>query len=115
MDVKKIGNNILYYLKEKKMSQVDLANSLGTSKQMIYKITKGKKAMKIDELIKIAECLDKNLEDLINPNHDIEDKGLNIVHLSGHIKDKKTAEFIINLIDNLDSMDEELSIHGLLR
>ncbi len=115
MNVEKIGKNILFYLKEKGMTQVELAEGLNASKQVINKIIRGKKALKIQELIAISEFLEITLEDLIDGEKGLVENELEAVHLYGKIENKSTADFIINLIDNLSTMEEELAAHGLLQ
>ena len=51
MDIKQVGMNILFYLKDQNKTQVDLASGLGASKQVINKIIRGKKAIKTSEII----------------------------------------------------------------
>lgn len=113
MDVKQVGINILYYLKEQNKSQVDLANGLGTSKQVVNKIVKGKKAIKTSELVAISNFLDVSIEDLIHANNKADHVELEAVHLYGTIESKETADFIISLVENLSIMEEELASHGL--
>lgn len=115
MDIKEIGSNILFYLKEQNKTQVDLANGLGASKQVVNKIIKGRKAIKTEELIAIASFLDVPLEELINGENAVEEIELEAVHLYGKIEDYKTADFILSLVSNLSIMEEELAAHGLFK
>lgn len=115
MDIKQIGANILYYLKEQSKTQVDLATSLGASKQVINKIIKGKKALRMDELVAISDFLRVELKDLINSRNVVNESELEAVHLYGKIKNPKTADFFLSLIGNLSEMEEELAAHGLLK
>ena len=115
MDIKQIGTNILFYLNEQNKTQVELAEGLGASKQVVNKIVKGKKALKIQELIAISDFLKISIEDIINGNKIVKEEELEAVHLSGTINKTETAEFILSLIDNLSTMEEELAAHGLLK
>jgi len=115
MDIKQIGANILFCLKEQNKSQVDLANGLGASKQVINKIIKGKKALKTSELISISEFLGVSMENLLNSYNNVNEGELEAVHLYGKIENKETADFILSLVTNLSAMDEELAAHGLLK
>ncbi len=115
MDVKQIGTNILFYLKEQNKTQVDLANGLGVSKQVINKIVKGKKAIKTDELVAISDFLGLSVEELINIEIEVNEGESVSVHLYGKIKNKKTADFILSLVRSLSTMEEELAAHGLLK
>ncbi|MCK4261011.1 MAG: helix-turn-helix transcriptional regulator [Halanaerobiales bacterium] len=115
MDIKQIGTNILFYIKEQNKTQVDLANGLGASKQVINKIVKGKKAIKTDELVAISDFLGVSVEELINTEKEVTGGELEAVHLYGEIKNKKTADFILTLVRNLSTMEEELAAHELLK
>lgn len=113
MDIEQIGTNILFYLNEQKKTQVDLATGLGASKQVINKIIKGKKALKTQELVAISEFLGVSLEDIIEGKQTTEKSELEAVHLYGSIKNRETADFLLNLISNLSTMEEEIAAHGL--
>lgn len=115
MDIKQIGTNILFYLNKQNKTQVELAEGLGASKQVVNKIIKGKKALKTQELVAISDFLKISMEDIINGNKTIKEEELEAVHLSGTINKTETAEFILSLIDNLSTMEEELAAHGLLK
>jgi len=115
MNIKQIGTNILFYLNEQKKTQVDLADGLGTSKQVVNKIIKGKKAIKTQELVAISNFLEISVEDIINGKNIVNEEELEAVHLYGKIENKETADFILALISNLSIMEEELAAHGLLK
>jgi transcriptional regulator with XRE-family HTH domain len=115
MDTMQIGLNILFYLNEQNKTQVDLADGLGASKQVVNKIIKGKKAIKTEELIAISNFLNVSVEDLINGKKLVEEKEIEAVHLYGTIENRDTADFILSLINNLYTMEEELAAHGLLK
>lgn len=114
MNANHIGNNIMKYLKEQNKTQVDLANGLNTSKQIINKIIKGRKALKTSELIAISKFLNVSLEDIIEENNEEVLGEVEAAHLYGEIN-KETADFIIELVNNLSAMEEELAVHGLLK
>ncbi len=115
MDIKQIGTNILFNLNEQNKTQVDLAEGLGASKQVVNKIIKGKKAIKIQELVAISEFLKISIEDIIDGNKTVDEKELEAIHLYGTIDNNETADFILSLISNLSTMEEELAAHGLLK
>lgn len=115
MDTMQVGANILFYLHKQNKTQVDLANGLGASKQVVNKIIKGKKAIRTEELVAISNFLEVTVEELINGRNVAEDRELNSVLLYGNIKSRETADFIISLITNLSDMEEELVAHGLLK
>lgn len=115
MDTMQVGSNILFYLNKQNKTQVDLANGLRASKQVVNKIIKGKKAIKTEELVAISNFLGVTVGELINGRNVAEDKELDSVLLYGTIKNQETADFIISLITNLSDMEEELAAHGLLK
>ena len=115
VDINQVGSNVLFYLKEKNMTQVDLANGLGASKQVVNKIIKGKKAIKTQELVAISNFLHVSVEELINDKNSVEETGLEAVHLYGKIENHETADFILSLVSNLSNMEEELAAHGLFK
>ena len=60
-----IGRNILSELEEKGLSQSQLAEKIGVSRQVLQKIVKGKKAINALEVTKIAEVLGVSVESLM--------------------------------------------------
>ncbi len=60
-----IGSKIRTLLESNSMSQTDLAQQLGVSKQVINKIVQGKKAINVEELTKIASVLNVTLDELM--------------------------------------------------
>ena len=62
----------------------------------------------------ISEFLGISMENLINGRNNVNEGGLEAVHLYGKIENKETADFILSLVSNLSIMDEELAAHGLL-
>lgn len=59
-----IANNILMRLKEQNKKQVDLADGIGISKQIISKMLNGSRAINAIELRKIAEYLGVTMDAL---------------------------------------------------
>lgn len=114
MDIMQIGTNILYYLKEQNKTQVDLANGLGSSKQVINKIIKGKKALKTSELLSISGFLGISIDELINSKKTASEGEFEAILLYGKIRNTETADFIYSLVSNLSYMEEELTANGLL-
>ncbi len=113
MEIEKISGNILYYLQQKGMAQVDLANGLHTSTHVVNKMVHGKKALKIQELDSIAACLGISLDELINREHHHTEERLEVAQLSEAIGNPETAAFIMTLVSNLSEMETELAAHGL--
>jgi transcriptional regulator with XRE-family HTH domain len=106
-----VGRNILFYLNEKGRTQVDLAKALGSSKQIVHKIIKGTKALRIEELVAISEYLNITLDDVVLGEKNLEtDK--DVPHLFNEIKNQETAKFILTLINNLSVMEDELAANN---
>ena len=64
-----IANNILMRLKEQSKKQVDLADGIGISKQIVSKMLNGSRAINAIELRKIAEYLGVTMDTLAKGNY----------------------------------------------
>ena len=62
MEFAQVGENIQHLLDERGMTQQNLAEALGISKQVVNKIIKGNKAINVKE---IAEILGVSADDLL--------------------------------------------------
>ena len=60
-----IGSNISARLDQLRLSQTDLAEKIGVSKQVVNKIVQGKKAINAVELASIAAVLQCTVDELI--------------------------------------------------
>jgi transcriptional regulator with XRE-family HTH domain len=60
-----ISNNIMNIMKQKEKKQVDLADYLGVSKQIISKMLSGARVINAVELQKISEFLGVSMESLV--------------------------------------------------
>ncbi|MCT4612611.1 MAG: XRE family transcriptional regulator [Clostridia bacterium] len=114
MSVKDIGNNILYYLKEQKKTQVDLAEGIGTSKQIINKIVKGKKALRVSEISKIANYLNVDIKLLIEGKNDEIKESYQAALLSGRVRKEDTVKRIISVVERLEDMQNSLIINKVM-
>lgn len=108
-----MGKNILYYLKIKGLTQVDLAKRLNTSKQVINKIVKGKRGLSPTEFVGVSEFLDISMEALLTEAHDFQLSDVKSVLLCGDKMSVEDANFISALIENLSEMREDVEIYGL--
>lgn len=63
-----VGSRIREVRKNKKMSQNDLAEKTGLSLPHISAVETGKKAMKIETLVRFAEALEVSADYLLRPN-----------------------------------------------
>ena len=64
-DFAQVGANIQEKLNEKRMTQQNLADALGISKQVMNKIIKGSKAINVNELVRIADSLGISADELL--------------------------------------------------
>lgn len=103
-----IGRNILEVLEQKNMSQTELADEIGVSKQVMSKIVKGQKAINALEIKMIAEALRVTLDRLMEEKE--EEKLEPVLMFMGSIKEenKKDLEFLSTVIGELITMEEAL-------
>lgn len=62
-----ISNNIMNIMKQNGKKQIDLADYLGVSKQVISKMLTGGRMINAIELQKISEFLGTSMENLVTP------------------------------------------------
>ena len=65
MEFAQVGENIQHLLDERGMTQQNLAEALGISKQVVNKIIKGNKAINVKEIAEIAQILGVSADDLL--------------------------------------------------
>lgn len=108
---KVIGNNILTILKEKGITQTDLADAIGVSKQVIGKIIKGQKAINALEIKNISNALNVSIDRLIEENKDDIPEKEPILMFMGEVKDESRdgIKFLNNVINELIIMEEALN------
>lgn len=61
-----VAGNIIDLMKKNKTKQIDLAESIGVSKQIMSKMLNGSRLISIAELHKIAEYYHVKMDDLMN-------------------------------------------------
>ena len=64
-DLQEVGSKIRFLRKEKKMSQLELAEAIGVTQNTIYLIETGQSEMKLGKLFSIAEVLDVTPDKLL--------------------------------------------------
>jgi transcriptional regulator with XRE-family HTH domain len=62
----KIGRKIQEYLDQSGVTQSDLADQIGVSKQVMNKIIHGKKAINVEEISRIAASIRVSIDDLLS-------------------------------------------------
>lgn len=108
-DYKNVGLNIKKALRDRGMTQQNLADGVGVSKQVMNKIVNGLKAINVNELASIAKILGTTTDSLLMGEND---KPINSnVSFMGKIKDTDT-ENKINFIRS--AIDDIYFLEGLL-
>jgi transcriptional regulator with XRE-family HTH domain len=107
-----IGLNISEILRDKNMSQSDLAERMGISKQVMSKIINGQKAINALEIKSIANILDVDVnrlvEEKVNQINNQESLVMLMGEVDGNIKDELTLlNTVINEIDYLEGLLHE--------
>ena len=105
-----IANNILMRLKEQNKKQVDLADGIGISKQIISKMLNGSRAINAIELRKIAEYLGVTMDTLaILPEVPQEN---NVIHA---FMGRVTSEGGKNALAIADKISDMILFHSKVR
>lgn len=99
----KVGKNILNALELKKITQQNLADALGVSKQVLSKITKGQKAINVSEISMIAKALDVSIESLLEDRTQMSCQSPQFSFM-GELKSDKTKEKVAFLRSVIDEM-----------
>lgn len=103
-----VGKNILSILKEKGMTNSDLANAIGISKQVMGKIIKGQKAINIHEISIISKALNVSMEDLTRERNEIIEEPKLYLHGDFSDNTKGKIEFLNTVIKEIILMEEAL-------
>jgi len=109
-----VGTNILSILDEKQMTQKELADSIGVSKQVMTKIVKGSKAINALEIKNIANALNISVDRLIEENVRIDETSdyMPVFKFMGKIRNEKTKEkfeLLNSVIYEIMKMEEVLN------
>lgn len=102
-----IGSNILEILAKKNMSQTELADKIGVSKQVMSKIVKGQKSINAFEIKKISEILNVSMDRLLEEK-EIKEKPTLMFMANIKEENKKDIEFLNSVISELILMEEAL-------
>jgi transcriptional regulator with XRE-family HTH domain len=107
-----VGSNIQRVLKVKGMSQQDLADKLGVSKQVMSKIISGAKAINVSEISRIATILAITVDELLHSTGKAE--GVEAFSFMGEIHSeytRKKVSYIQNVSNELIFLDEIMVGH----
>ena len=108
-----VGQKIQLKLDQISMNQTDLAERLGTSRQMINKIIHGRKNITLREVKEIAQILDLDINELMEEEHKLSADP--VVAFTGSVKTKaaeeglKTAKKAMDLIIFHRDIQEEFN------
>jgi len=104
-----VGKNILEVLLEKNISQTQLAEKIGVSKQVMGKIVKGQKSINALEIKKISEALCITMDRLVEEKEDLREEP--VLMFMGKVKEetKKDIEFLGLVIGEIIAMEEALN------
>ena len=105
-----IGLNISEVLSERNMSQTDLAERMGISKQVMSKIINGQKAINALEIKSIADILDVDVNRLVEEKANHINSQESLVMLMGEVNDntKKELTFLNTVINEIDYLEDLL-------
>lgn len=109
MDFAQVGANIQKKLVEKEMTQQNLADALGISKQVMNKIIKGGKAINVNELTRIADILSTSADALLTVG--MEPATFESLSFMGTVHDEVTLErinLIRTAVDEIHMLEELL-------
>lgn len=110
-DFAQVGANIQKELDMRGMTQQNLADELGISKQVMNKIIKGSKAINVSEISMIARVLGVTADDLLCTEELTETQ--DYLSFMGAIKDRETMEkvnIIRTAIDEIKMLEELLDV-----
>lgn len=103
-----VGSNIAEILEEKNMTQKQLADDIGISKQVMTKIVKGQKAINALEIKKIAEVLNVTVDKLVAEKEaEVKEP---VLMFMGNVNDnnKEQFKFLNSVIGEIIRMEEVL-------
>lgn len=106
-----VGRNILVVLEQQVKSQSFLAEQIGVSRQVMQKITKGKKAINALEISKIADVLGVSLETLTHQSTEEQPED-QVVMFMGMIKNERVKEkfdFLNMIMEEIVHMEDDLN------
>ena len=103
-----VGKNISNVMVQRGMTQQNLADQLGISKQVMSKIIKGYKAINVTELSQIASILGSTADSLLTIDKSLISCEPSLAFM-GMIKDEETrakVELLRNAIDQIHLLEE---------
>lgn len=108
MNFIQVGKNISNVMTQRGMTQQNLADKLGISKQVMSKIIKGNKAINVTELSQIASILGSTTDSLLTVESNTLSREPGLAFM-GIIKDDETrakVELLRSAIDQIHLLEE---------
>jgi transcriptional regulator with XRE-family HTH domain len=106
-----IGSKIEEFLISNRITQTDMAERIGVSKQVVFKIIHGKKAINLIEIKKIADVMGVSVDSLMQ-SVSAEKRSEPIFLMMGRTNDPNTSDdfrFINHVMDEMIALDELLT------
>jgi len=111
-----IGTKIEEFLEQSGMSQTDLAARIGVSKQVMNKIIRGKKAINLNEIERIAEIMQVSIDSIIKNKLHFE-KNEPAFLMMGAIGNDNTIDdlrFLNHVMDEMINLEDLLQGSGVI-
>jgi transcriptional regulator with XRE-family HTH domain len=104
-----IGQRILQSIESKGMSQKDLSEKIGVSKQVMSKIINGKKAINVDEIARIAAAIGVTVDSLLVLGQDSPPEPVYLMMGSiANVYTRDQVRFLDHVMDEMASLKEML-------
>ena len=101
-----VGKNISDILRKKGWTNIQLAEEIGVSKQVIGKILKGQKAINALEIKKISSKLDASIDELIDEREEEIEEPVLMFMGTVNEKNREQFEFLNLVIKEIIDMEE---------
>jgi len=97
-----VANNVIEQMKKKNVKQIELANAIGVTKQVMSKMLNGSRMINIAELHKISEYFGIKMDDLMYESTVSQDE--NVVKAFMGKVNTEAAREALNTVDELADM-----------
>ena len=97
-----VANNVIEQMKKKNVKQIELANAIGVTKQVMSKMLNGSRMINIVELHKISEYFGIKMDDLMYESTVSQDE--NVVKAFMGKVNTEAAREALNIVDELADM-----------
>ena len=97
-----VANNVIEQMKKKNVKQIELANAIGVTKQVMSKMLNGSRMINIAELHKISEYFGIKMDDLMYESTVSQDEDV-VKAFMGKVNTEAARE-ALNIVDELADM-----------